>query len=225
MRGPYTTDKQIDAAWTRILGRFDTPEDEEEAFAIMAELGIERCEGCDGVGHWEQEPQTGGAYPNQKPTCSDCDGKGWVRVSDILGDLKLFAQQYEDDEYVDLTAGNYFQKWYDEIERLREIAKQNIAAKYEIGRILGCPEHEELLPWIVRYKNKYRQLCTKIERLKKHIKELIRTEHYITEKQIDAALYMADKEDRKAGSTWAYRALEELGIERMEAEGGKEPNS
>jgi anaerobic ribonucleoside-triphosphate reductase len=54
-----------------------------------------------------------------------------------------------------------------EIERLREIAKQNIDAKYEIGRMLGCPEHEELLPWIVRYGDEHRHLYTEIERLRK----------------------------------------------------------
>lgn len=82
------TDEMIDAAWKHTedlrdgLQNLEQPEIEKiicnTREELMQEFNIFYCEGCDGKGHWEQEPQTGGAYPEQEPICPDCNGYGWV---------------------------------------------------------------------------------------------------------------------------------------------------
>ena len=42
-------------------------------------------------------------------------------MSDVREDLEYLSKEYEDGDYVDISAQNYFQDALDEIERLREL--------------------------------------------------------------------------------------------------------
>ena len=68
----HITDEQIDAAWEHV--GVDSPEAAEDALECFH---ITRCKDCDGRGYLDQEPVTSGAYPNQQPRCTACNGHGW----------------------------------------------------------------------------------------------------------------------------------------------------
>jgi predicted RNase H-like nuclease (RuvC/YqgF family) len=86
--GHHITDKQINAAWEKTeslrgsLLALERPDIEKITCNIreelMREFNIFRCEGCGGKGHLDQEPQTGGVYPELEPRCPDCKGKGYT---------------------------------------------------------------------------------------------------------------------------------------------------
>jgi hypothetical protein len=72
------TEGQIDAAWKVVL----VPANAYAVRQALSHLNIIPCSECGGQGRLDQEPQTGGCYPDQNPPCPACyrNGKshGWV---------------------------------------------------------------------------------------------------------------------------------------------------
>jgi len=73
-RSRYITDEQIDALWKYLheIGDKGVATGYEQA---LYDLGIERCEGCEGDGHYD------GSFDPERGlgTCRNCNGKGWSR--------------------------------------------------------------------------------------------------------------------------------------------------
>lgn len=73
------TDEMIDAAALWANAQSCGTDAWDGAWTVLAALHIYRCGGCGGQGHLDQEPQTGGVYPELEPKCPDCNGHGWTR--------------------------------------------------------------------------------------------------------------------------------------------------